>query len=98
MGSSCRPFVQTKCLITNRKTNQAMYVPTSTKSFKVAMARSGCPRREAVVAAPLLQVMRDAHVEKKIRHQPLIQACEACFERATSAYAITDAGSYLWYA
>ena len=26
---------------------------TWTKSFKVAMARSGCPSREAVVAAPL---------------------------------------------
>ena len=65
MGSSCRPFAQTKGLITNRKTNQAMSVPTSTKSFKVAMARSGCPRREAVVAAPLLPVMRDARIEDK---------------------------------
>ena len=36
-----------------------MKLSTSTKSFIVAIARSGCPRRDAVVAAPLVSESQD---------------------------------------
>lgn len=34
--------------------SEACIVPASTKSLRVAIAKSGMPRRDAVVAAPLL--------------------------------------------
>ena len=36
-----------------------MNLSTSTKSFIEAIARSGCPRRDAVVAAPLVSESKD---------------------------------------
>lgn len=71
---------------------EACIAPASTKSFMVAMARSGMPRRDAVVAAPL-------HGRRSVgtrrfnhrRHIPLVKTCEASLKCAPSADTVTDA-------
>ena len=65
--------------------------PASAKSFRVAIARSGMPRRDAVVAAPLscsvfVRICDVVHTEDP----PLVKAGEAGLEGTTCADAVAD--------
>ena len=68
---------------------------TWTKSFRVAIAKSGMPRRDAVVAAPLCAYKRQhgcaPPVVDRARGLPLVQAVEAGLEGAPRANAVADA-------
>lgn len=46
--------------------SEACIAPASTKSLSVAMAKSGMPRREAVVAAPLIEDVRQYPTEENV--------------------------------
>jgi len=64
--------------------------PAWTKSFMVAMAKSGWPRREAVVAAPLSNSQK---MSKHTRNSlPLVETGEASLEGAAGRDTVTDTG------
>ena len=65
--------------------------PASAKSFRVAIARSGMPRRDAVVAAPLsCSVLVSIGDIIPAEDPPLVKAGEASLESTTCADAIAD--------
>ena len=65
---------------------------TPTKSFKVAIARSGWPNLEAVVAAPLGVLNQRQLFSSVNSNKPLIQAIESCVYCASGADTIADSG------